>query len=77
MAADAVIYRCYVGGVLAETAPAPTFRLDSLTPGTAYSVTITGVDDSGNESTLSSALVVTTLGATSATRQRSLTGVGS
>lgn len=74
MATDAVIYRLYVGGVLTETSPSPSFELDALTAGT-YTLTVTAVDDSGNESSASGPLVVVIT--TPATRPgRALLGVG-
>lgn len=54
-------YKVYQGSELAATVTGTTATIEGLTPGTAYSFTVTALDAAGNESAASAALAVTTV----------------
>jgi hypothetical protein len=75
MATDAVTYRWKIDGTLVETTPGLSVELDGLSAG-AHTLTVTAVDDSGNESGAATFnFTVPAAGATVAGR-RSMLGVG-
>ncbi|QJD86784.1 fibronectin type III domain-containing protein [Cohnella herbarum] len=53
-------YRVYVDGVMAGSTSATSYTVKGLAAGTLYNLTVSAVDNSGNESAPSVALIVTT-----------------
>lgn len=54
-------YNVYRGGVLANSTTDPVFFDNGLSPNTSYSYQVSAVDEAGNESALSTAVVAVTL----------------